>query len=124
MTTGDPSGMVPSDPAASDAEAIRKEIEDTREQLGDTVAALSAKADVKAQASAKADELTRRAHEITGDAKARAGELTEQAKRRPVPLIAGGAVLVAAVWLLRRWRRGRRARHARLSVASPIVSAA
>ncbi len=115
MTTGDPSGMVPSDPAepeATDAEAIRKEIEDTREQLGDTVAALSAKADVKAQASAKADELTRRAHEIGSDAKARAGELTDRAKQRPAPLIAGGVALVAAVWLLRRWRRGRRARHA------------
>ena len=115
MTTGDPSGMVPSDPASSeptDAEAIRKEIEDTREELGDTVAALSAKADVKAQASAKADQFKRRAHEISGDAKARADELTDQARRRPAPLIAGGVAFVTAVWLLRKLRCGRRARHA------------
>jgi ElaB/YqjD/DUF883 family membrane-anchored ribosome-binding protein len=42
---------------SSDPEAIRAEIEETRRELGDTVAALSAKTDVKAQAQARVDEV-------------------------------------------------------------------
>ena len=47
MTVEEPAGAqsVPDDP-----EQLRQDIERTREQLGDTVEALVAKADVKAQA--------------------------------------------------------------------------
>ena len=46
------------DPAVTDdPEELRRRIEHTREELGETVSALSDKTDVKAQASAKADEL-------------------------------------------------------------------
>jgi ElaB/YqjD/DUF883 family membrane-anchored ribosome-binding protein len=41
----------------SDPEQLRAEIEDTRRELGETVAALSAKTDVKAQAHLKVDEV-------------------------------------------------------------------
>ena len=43
------------------AEQLRAEIEDTREELGDTVEALAAKTDVKTRAREKADELKRSA---------------------------------------------------------------
>jgi F0F1-type ATP synthase assembly protein I len=38
-------------------EEIREEIEETREELGDTVAAVTEKTDVKKQAQAKVDEV-------------------------------------------------------------------
>jgi hypothetical protein len=41
------------------ADQLRAEIEDTREELGDTVEALAAKTDVKTRAREKADELKR-----------------------------------------------------------------
>ena len=82
------------DPAERAAE-LRTEIEQTREDLGDTAAALAAKTDVKARARDRADELKARA-------RARAGEI----KQKPVPAIAAGAVAaLAIVWLAR--RRGR-----------------
>jgi hypothetical protein len=44
-------------------EEIRRDIEETRTELGDTVEALAAKADVKAQAKAKAEEIKHTAQE-------------------------------------------------------------
>jgi ElaB/YqjD/DUF883 family membrane-anchored ribosome-binding protein len=41
----------------NDPEAIRREIEETREDLGDTAAALAAKTDVKARAKEKVDSV-------------------------------------------------------------------
>jgi methyl-accepting chemotaxis protein len=67
-------------------EEIREEIEETREELGDTVAAVAEKTDVKKQAKAKVE-----------DVKAR----TQQ---NPTPLAIGGAV----VGLLVLWRLLRR----------------
>jgi transposase-like protein len=50
---------------------IRAEIEQTRQELGETVEALAAKTDVKAHAKAKVDEATERAKTLTGDPKVR-----------------------------------------------------
>jgi DNA-binding XRE family transcriptional regulator len=63
-------------------EEIRQEIEETREELGDTVAAVAEKTDVKKQAKAK----------------------LELAKQNPTPLaIAGSVVGLLVLWrLLRR----------------------
>lgn len=88
-------------------EAIRADIEQTREEVGDTVEALAAKTDVKAQARAKADE-------IKGNARAKADELKAKARsstpdsaqqggrqvvstvqENPAPFVLGAAVLVA-----------------------------
>ena len=44
---------------------IRQEIERTREELGETVEALAAKTDIKAQAKAKVDETKQRARVAT-----------------------------------------------------------
>jgi hypothetical protein len=102
---------------------IREEIEDTREELGDTVAAVASKTDVKkqaqakvedvkAQASAKADETKAKVKELGAKAKGAAPEspaegvqqaraLTEQ---NPKPFaIAGAVIAVLILWrLLRR----------------------
>ena len=85
--TGDP---------AERAAALRAEIEETREDLGDTAAALAAKTDVKARARDRAEEL-----------KARARAKAEEVKQNPAPAIAAGAVVVtlAVFWLARRRAR-------------------
>ena len=69
-------------------EELRREIERTRRELGDTVDALSHKADVKEQARIKKDEVR------------------EKVSANPVPLVAvaGGVV---ALWLLLRFVRRR-----------------
>jgi ElaB/YqjD/DUF883 family membrane-anchored ribosome-binding protein len=68
-------------------EELRREIERTRRELGDTVDALSQKADVKQQARQKKDEVQ------------------ERVKANPTPLaaaIGGGIALLLLVRLLRR----------------------
>jgi hypothetical protein len=69
----------------SDPDKLRADIAETREELGETVGALSEKADVKAQAKAKVDEAQTLARE------------------QRVPIAAGGLVLLLIVlWLVRR----------------------
>ena len=75
------------------AEELQQEIEQTRQQLGQTVDELAAKTDVKARARAKATEVSGRV---------RQSQLVQ--RRWPVALAAG--VLIAgsvAVW---RWKKG------------------
>jgi hypothetical protein len=111
MSSRDPGpgdAPVPAQPEPSDKEAIRDEIEHTREDLGETVAALSAKTDVKAQASAKADELKQRARDVGGEAKHRANEVAGRVKQRPVPVIVGGIALLMILGMVRKRRRRRR----------------
>jgi Protein of unknown function (DUF3618) len=55
------------------SEQLRGEIEDLREDLGDTAAALAAKTDVKARARERADELKLRAKENPAPVAAAAG---------------------------------------------------
>jgi Protein of unknown function (DUF3618) len=88
-------------------EQIRADIEQTREQVGDTVEALAAKTDVKARARDRMEELK-------GEVRARAGQVKTQAqgatpasaqeggqkvvevvRGNPAPFVLGGAVLVA-----------------------------
>jgi uncharacterized protein DUF3618 len=88
-------------------EEIRVDIEQTREEVGETVEALAAKTDVKAQArqraeaikanaKAKADELKAKAQSRTPD-EAREGGRQAIAKIRenPAPLAAGVALIAA-----------------------------
>ena len=82
-----------------DTEQLRREIERTRVELGQTVEALSHKADVKAQARARAEEAKQQARQ-------RAELVKSQAQEKPaVPLAAGIGVAIVALWLLRRRRR-------------------
>lgn len=85
--------------SAERVEALRAEIAHTRADLGQTVQALAAKADVKARARESAQELSGRGREL-------AVRLADAVRRRPAPIAAaiGAAVLILA---LVRWRRNR-----------------
>src|SRR5947208_3184331 len=101
---------------SNDPEEIRRDIEATREELGDTVAALAAKADVKAQARQKIDDtkatVTGKKDELVGKAKQASPEtassaatsVSTKARQNPVPTVAAGAFAFGFVagWLLRR----------------------
>jgi Protein of unknown function (DUF3618) len=83
-------------------EEIERDIEQTREQVGDTVEALAAKTDVKARARARVDEIEAKARAHTPSS-AQEGAATAAAKaseHRMVLLGAGGLAL--AFWLGRR----------------------
>ena len=68
-------------------EEIRREIEQTRQELGDTVDALSHKANVKEQARLKKEEVQERV----------------SSNPAPVAAVAGGALaLLVVLWLIRR----------------------
>ncbi len=69
MTTDGPAGADPSAAVPDDPEQLKQDIERTREQLGETVEALVAKTDVKAQARERAGQLTQTLKEKTAQAK-------------------------------------------------------
>ena len=76
-------------------EEIRRDIEATRGELGDTVEALAAKADVKAQAREKVQEKT-------DDFKQKVSEVTPEsvqssAQRNPLPFAVGAALVAGFV---------------------------
>lgn len=97
-------------------EEIRAGIEQTREQLGDTVEALAEKADVKSQAKSrisaakdaaqsKRDEYVDRAKQAAPQsASDGADQLTATVKEKPVPFAVSAAFVIGVMigWLLRR----------------------
>ena len=99
-----------------DPEDIRREIETTREELGDTVAALAGKADVKAQAkqkiadakagvTGKKDALMGKARQASPQtASTAATGVSQTARENPVPVTAAGAFAFGflAGWVMRR----------------------
>lgn len=62
--------------------AARAEVQQTREELGETVEALAHKADVKARAHEKADEIKARAQESAQQLQAKAHELAAKAQAK------------------------------------------
>ena len=96
--------QVTEDPDQAAAQ-LRAEIEEVREDLGETVEALAAKTDVKARAREKADELKRTAADklpnggSSGAGSPAAGatsavqQLRVKARQNPVPTAALGALL-------------------------------
>ncbi|MBA3583872.1 MAG: DUF3618 domain-containing protein [Gemmatimonadetes bacterium] len=84
----------------TDPDQLRGEIAEAREELGETVEALAAKADVKSQAKQKVEEQKARAQ-------AKFDEVTERVKEKPAPVaaVAGGVVALLLLALLRRRRR-------------------
>jgi hypothetical protein len=73
-------GQDPGKGGAVTTDGLRTEIEQTRAELGETAAALGAKADVKGRAKARVHEL----------------------KQDPIPLAAGAALLIgcAILWIV------------------------
>jgi len=101
-----------------DQQELEKEIEQTRERLGDTVEALAAKVDVQAQAQEKLGQLTARlkgkATEATrqlrlqdkaNQAKQQATQAGQQIRKHPIPAAATAGALVLFFNLIRRWMR-------------------
>ena len=84
------------------AAELRAEIEDVREDLGDTAAALAAKTDVKARAQERVDEIKQEARAKVPDSPQSA---LDTVRANPVPVIVGAAVVLAIVI----WRRSGRA---------------
>jgi hypothetical protein len=74
---GQATGAMPSDP-----EALAEDIERTRERLGDTVEALTAKLDVTARARDKADQVKGRIAEVTADVTGKIAGRTEDLKQQ------------------------------------------
>jgi methyl-accepting chemotaxis protein len=84
----------PTTAAAGDPEQIRRDIEQTRAQLGDTVEALAHKADVKAQATRKLDQAKTQATQKLEQTKASVAE-------NPTPFVAAGALVAGLLaWRL------------------------
>jgi hypothetical protein len=89
------------------AEEIRADIEQTREEVGETVEALAAKSDVKAQARQRIDEVKGNARAKVDEVKTKAQSSTPasaqqggqqvvaKVRENPAPLALGAAVLVA-----------------------------
>jgi ElaB/YqjD/DUF883 family membrane-anchored ribosome-binding protein len=82
------------DAPATEPEQIEAEIAQTREDLGDTVAALAGKTDVKAQAKQKADETRTAAQEKASETAAAARRTLQSAPERATQ--AGDRVRTAA----------------------------
>ena len=73
-------------------EEIRADIDKTREEVGDTVEALTAKTDVKAQARGRIEEIKAKAKSSTPES---GQQVVEKVRENPAPLVLGAAVLVA-----------------------------
>ena len=105
-------------PEEKTPEQIRAEIDQTREELGDTVEALAEKTDVKSQAEnriaaakataqTKRDEYTAKARQAAPEsASAGADQLTATVKEQPLPFAVGAAFVIGLTigWLLGRRR--------------------
>jgi ElaB/YqjD/DUF883 family membrane-anchored ribosome-binding protein len=105
-------------PPSDDPDAIRADIERTREQLGDSVEALAAKTDVKAQArqrlAATKDRARHAAQDAGGRAKVTAQQAGQTVRQRPAPILGVLAAIAAAIGavVLGRRRRAAKARAA------------
>jgi ElaB/YqjD/DUF883 family membrane-anchored ribosome-binding protein len=80
-------------PEPTEAEQLREQIAETREELGETVEALAAKADVKAQAKEKVEETKAQAQQ-------KVEETSEQVKENPFPVAALAGGIAAGILLL------------------------
>lgn len=91
----------------------REQIADTRRQLGDTVGALAAKADVKEQVRLRArkagDTLSREVGRMRARTRAFAADARKAAANEPKTarrvMVVGGVALASAVLVVTGWRR-------------------
>jgi ElaB/YqjD/DUF883 family membrane-anchored ribosome-binding protein len=94
---------------------LEREIERTREHLGETIDELAGKADMKARARARAAEVKARAQdraaEVSGRVRqskaAQSQAVPSQVLRRRWPVAVAAGVLIAGSVIIRRRRRGR-----------------
>jgi len=96
----------PADPVETDdPQELRERIETTREELGETVEALSHKADLKAQLKDQVEERKEQAREAKAQVQEKISGAGEQAKQRKQPIAAGVGALLALVAVLLFLRR-------------------
>jgi ElaB/YqjD/DUF883 family membrane-anchored ribosome-binding protein len=88
----------------------RQHVDDLREEVGDSVAELAARFDVKARVAGKRDDAVATVHQQVGRARAAATEgavaAKDTARQQPGVFVAAAAALVVLVALLLRRRRG------------------
>lgn len=89
-------------PVVPRIQALTEEIERTREDVGETVAALAAKADIMARARAKTSEIAGRLRDTAGKVKE---QMADPEQHRVVLAVAAGVVLLAGALIARRHRR-------------------
>ena len=93
-----------------EARQLKEEIERTREHLGETVAQLVDRVDVKSRVQAQAAELTGRARNAAADAAVKVREQVTATRARtgtaPWIMAAGAMVLAAAALVV--WQRRKR----------------
>jgi ElaB/YqjD/DUF883 family membrane-anchored ribosome-binding protein len=103
--------------SSDNPQQLAEEIERTRTELGETVDALTAKADVKARAQAKANQLSTRLKGKANQARQQASQQAQQAgkqakqtsqqvKQHPVPLAVSAGAAILVVLFIMGWRRG------------------
>ncbi|WP_280229002.1 DUF3618 domain-containing protein [Nocardia cyriacigeorgica] len=111
-----------------DAELLRMDRDLTRRELGETVAELSGKFDVRSRAEDKMHDVAEAGRHRVSEAKHAVLETTDQARskakhlapdpvvdrtermvetarRRPAYVAAGAVSAIALIWLIVRWRR-------------------
>lgn len=113
-----------SSPATDGQQELQEQIAQTRQELGDTVAALAAKADLRARARSEAGQVRarigERAGEVTQRASHQAGQIQHGARevfgklrqtvaaqpprRRAVAALTAVGVIAAGAWLVQRGR--------------------
>lgn len=112
---------------SDDPDEIRARIEETRHELGETVEALAAKVDVKAQVKDKVEATKETVREKADVTKAKATELAstaagampdparqaiekaqQQARQRPAPYVGAAFAMLVALITRRRVKRRRR----------------
>lgn len=89
---------------AKGPDELRRQIEQTRHQLGDTVEELAGKMDVKGRARARAEELRDRAGAMKVQMRSSAAHAGEAGKRHRKPMIIAGAAVAAVVGGVMVWR--------------------
>ncbi|WP_212748692.1 DUF3618 domain-containing protein [Nocardia cyriacigeorgica] len=116
------------DPEPDEAELLRMDRDLTRRELGETVAELSGKFDVRSRAEDKMHDVAEAGRHRVSEAKSavlhttdqargkakhlapapvvdRTERVLETARRRPAYLAAAAAAAFALAWLIVRWRR-------------------
>lgn len=100
------------DQEKDDVAKVRRDIERTRDDLGDTIEALAARADIRARVQERMHATASLAREKTAGVADRvrsatpepirgaAGKVTEQARRRPVAVAAGAGTLAAGAVIM------------------------
>jgi hypothetical protein len=97
-----PAGPGPGDAPPDGIQALTEEIERTREDVGQTVAALAAKANIKARLREEESEVAGRLRDTAGKVK---DQIMAVPRQRRVVLAAACAVLLAGALIARLRRR-------------------